>query len=100
MEYDKTTAQGSPEAENYPHSTTTHKEGNGRQRVKSDENADISKLAESIEFPFSKRVAKNRFLKAPMTERLCHWNKDGEDIVREKPLATYTHVDQDRKLSF
>lgn len=42
---------------------------------------DVSVLGEPIKFPFSGLTAKNRFLKAPMTERLCSWNKDGEDIV-------------------
>lgn len=42
---------------------------------------DVSVLAEPITFPFSGLTAKNRFLKAPMTERLCSWNKEDEDIV-------------------
>ena len=48
---------------------------------------DPSPLKESITFPFSGRTAKNRFLKAPMTERLCHWNKEGEEIVSTNWLA-------------
>ena len=60
---------GLPEAKNYAHESTTGGEGEGRMRVKSTE-ADVSALKESITFPFSGRTAKNRFLKAPMTERL------------------------------
>ena len=56
----------------------------GHLRVQS-KPADISILNESITFAFSGKIAKNRFLKAPMTERLCHWNKEGEDIVRNCP---------------
>ena len=45
---------------------------------------ETSVLKESIHFPFSNRVAFNRFLKAPMTERLCKWPKNHqEDIVFE-----------------
>ena len=43
--------------------------------------ADVSVLKQPITFAFSGRTAKNRLLKAPMTERLCQWNKEGEDIV-------------------
>ena len=53
---------------------------NGTMRIAADE-VDVSPLAEPITFAFSGRTAKNRFLKAPMTERLCHWSKEGEDIV-------------------
>jgi 2,4-dienoyl-CoA reductase-like NADH-dependent reductase (Old Yellow Enzyme family) len=35
---------------------------------------DPSALAESLHFPFSKRSAPNRFLKAAMTERLSSWS--------------------------
>ena len=81
MEYDKTTSDGTPEAKNYPHSTTTHDEGNGRLRIKSD-TADTRGLGEPLTFLFSGRTAPNRFLKAPMTERLCHWNTPDQDTVR------------------
>lgn len=43
------------------------------------EAVDPAPLAEPITLPFSKRTALNRFLKAPMAERLCHW--DNDDIV-------------------
>lgn len=32
----------------------------------------------------------NRFLKAPMTERLCRWNSEGEDIVGNMAKTSYT----------
>jgi hypothetical protein len=53
---------------------------NGTYRLDA-EAVNVSPLTEPITFEFSGRTAKNRFLKAPMTERLCHWNKEGEDIV-------------------
>lgn len=81
MEYDKSTAEGAPESKNYQHASTEQSVGEGRLRVQSDK-VNASLLAQPITFAFSGRTAKNRFLKAPMTERLCHWNKDGEDIVR------------------
>jgi hypothetical protein len=65
------------------HITTTT--GNGTARIAGDK-VDVSPLAEPLTFAFSGRTAKNRFLKAPMTERLCHWNKEGEDIV-SRPTA-------------
>ncbi|EGP89540.1 uncharacterized protein MYCGRDRAFT_69448 [Zymoseptoria tritici IPO323] len=60
------------------------------------EAVDTSVLASSITLPFSKRTAPNRFLKAPMTERLCTWNKPDEPIsLRGSPtpeyLRLYTH---------
>ena len=81
MEYDKatTSTNSAPEAKNYPHESTEGGKNDGLLRVKGPD-VDVSPLEESITFPFSGRTAKNRFLKAPMTERLCHWNKDGEDI--------------------
>jgi hypothetical protein len=81
MEYDTSASQGIPESKNYPHDSTAPSAGEGKLRVRG-EKVDVSILKESITFPFSGRVAKNRFLKAPMTERLCSWNKEGEDIVR------------------
>lgn len=93
MEYDKSTTatRGSPEARNYPHETTSNTNG-GRLRVKGPE-IDTSALQQPITFPFSGRTAKNRFLKAPMTERLCHWNKDDEPIEnRGFPSEEYTRL--------
>ena len=54
--------------------------GRGRMRIPGDM-VDTRALREPITFAFSGRTAKNRLLKAPMTERLCRWNEEGEDIV-------------------
>ena len=72
LEYDKSTAPGptrpAPTNPDGPHSTSDKR---ANLRVDSKPGADISILASPITFPFSKRTAMNRFLKAPMTERLC-----------------------------
>ncbi|GAB7353512.1 hypothetical protein MBLNU459_g3958t1 [Dothideomycetes sp. NU459] len=94
MEYDKTTASGAPESQAYVHDSQTGAPGSGRLRVKGDK-VDISALAEPITFAFSGRTAKNRFLKGPMTERLCHWNAEGEDIsARGVPSKELIHLYQ------
>lgn len=83
MEYDKSTAPEStepvPSAPGAPH---TKSDARAHLRVESD-SSDVSALAQSLTFEFSGKTAKNRFLKAPMTERLCRWNDEskGEDIV-------------------
>jgi 2,4-dienoyl-CoA reductase-like NADH-dependent reductase (Old Yellow Enzyme family) len=92
MEYDQATTEtpATPEAKNYPHEIQPS--NNGRLRVAGPK-VDTSPLAEPITFPFSGRTAKNRFLKAPMTERLCHWNKDDEPInARGFPSEEYTRL--------
>ena len=38
------------------------------------ENADASKLGQPLKFEFSGKTAKNRFLKAAMTERISSWD--------------------------
>jgi hypothetical protein len=94
MEYDNATTKDSapPEAKNYPHESTAGGKNDGRLRIKGSE-VDVSALKESITFPFSGRTAKNRFLKAPMTERLCHWNKDDEGIsARGFPSEEYKRL--------
>lgn len=94
MEYDKATASGAPESKNYPHESVPSGGKDGRLRVKGP-TVDVSALKEPITFAFSGRTAKNRFLKAPMTERLCHWNKEGEDIsARGYPSEEYTRLYQ------
>lgn len=94
MEYDKAAGTGPPESKNYPHESVHSGSKDGRLRVKGPE-VDVSVLAESLTLPFSGRVAKNRFLKAPMTERLCHWNTEGEDIsARGYPSEEYTRLYQ------
>ncbi|EMC98898.1 hypothetical protein BAUCODRAFT_120188 [Baudoinia panamericana UAMH 10762] len=81
MEYDKAVASGPPEAKNYPH--------------ESGPEVDTSVLKEPITFTFSGRTAMNRFLKAPMTERLCKWNAEGEDVsVRGYPTEEYKRLYQ------
>lgn len=64
----------------------------GHQRITSSA-IDPAPLAEPITFPFSGRTAKNRFLKAPLTERLCHWNAEGAPISdRGVPSEEYFHL--------
>lgn len=92
MEYDKAVADGTPEAKTYPHESQPSGGKDGALRIKGPK-VDVSALQEPITFPFSGRTAKNRFLKAPMTERLCHWNKEDEDIsARGFPSEEYTHL--------
>ena len=93
-EYDKVVISGAPESKSYPHQSTVSGGNHGRLRVKGP-TIDVSVLKESITFPFSGRIAKNRFLKAPMTERLCHWNRESEDIsARGYPSEEYTRLYQ------
>lgn len=48
----------------------------------SGEKVDTKLLGEEIVLPFSGRKAKNRFVKAPMTERMCEWPENHqEDVV-------------------
>ena len=81
MEYDKTAASAESEGKAYSHDSVKAGANDGKYRVAAPK-VDTSILAEPITFPFSGRVAKNRFLKAPMTERLCHWNKPDEPISK------------------
>lgn len=68
MEYDKTTApKGLSEAHAYPHDSIPTGNRYGKLRVKGDD-FDAAILAAPLTLPFSGRVVKNRFLKAPMTE--------------------------------
>uniref|UniRef100_A0A7E4VCN0 Oxidored_FMN domain-containing protein n=1 Tax=Panagrellus redivivus TaxID=6233 RepID=A0A7E4VCN0_PANRE len=46
------------------------------RRVPVTETVSPARLAESITFPTSKRTAKNRFMKAALTERVATWNPD------------------------
>ena len=81
-----------PEAKQFPHESVKGGANGGTLRIDAPE-VDVSLLKEPITFAFSGRTAKNRFLKAPMTERLCHWNKEGEDIsARGFPSEEYTHL--------
>lgn len=65
--------------------------GRGLLRLKSDSSG-IDVLGDAIRLPFSGRVAKNRFLKAPMTERLCSWNVDSDDIVGTAPVRCVVYL--------
>ncbi|KAK5110168.1 hypothetical protein LTR62_006164 [Meristemomyces frigidus] len=89
MEYDKSAASGESEAAAYPHDTD-HVGGRGGKLRIQGPRVDVSVLNEPLTFPFSGRTAKNRFLKAPMTERLCRWNEEGQDInARGYPTDEY-----------
>lgn len=62
-------------------------DGRGSLRTKA-EAVDTTVLASPLTFEFSGRTAKNRFLKAPMTERLCSWSGPNNDIVRHYTLES------------
>jgi hypothetical protein len=82
-EFDKGIAKGVPTAREHQDGSIVKAsiERLGHQRIQGDA-IDTSALKEEIFFPFSKKVAKNRIAKAPMTERLCKWpNNHQEDIV-------------------
>lgn len=80
MEYDKATSSTPIPPPKHPGNTTADAPSRGHSRVKGAGNVDTTLLSQPITFPFSGRTAYNRFLKAPMTERLCHWSN--EDITR------------------
>lgn len=96
VEYDGLTTTGKPEAESYAHgSAKPHDSRGGKLRVKGPalSQEELAILRQPLQLPFSGRTAKNRFLKAPMTERLCQWNKEGEDIsARGFPTAEYERL--------
>ncbi|KAK5174620.1 uncharacterized protein LTR77_001701 [Saxophila tyrrhenica] len=94
MEYDMFSIPGylPGEAKNFPHKSIRGSKGEGLLRYGGPQ-VDVAPLREGITFPFSGRTAKNRFLKAPMTERLCKWNKEGEDIsARGYPSEEYKRL--------
>ncbi|KIW98717.1 uncharacterized protein Z519_00380 [Cladophialophora bantiana CBS 173.52] len=92
MECDASTFNGAPVASKVNHEKSTAGLNRGRIRVQG-KPMDVSILHEPITFAFSGRTAKNRFLKAPMTERLCHWPKEGEDISgRGVPSPEYLNL--------
>ena len=86
------TMKGEPLTDGVDHETNKTEAHRGHTRLQS-KPADVSILKQSVTFAFSGQTAKNRFLKAPMTERLCHWNKEGEDIVRTKVFYHSTSTD-------
>ncbi|KAI5361981.1 putative NADH:flavin oxidoreductase/NADH oxidase, aldolase-type TIM barrel [Septoria linicola] len=92
MEYDKAVTCGEPESKAYPHDSKSVRGNDGKLRVAGPD-VNTSVLRENIKFPFSGRTAMNRFLKAPMTQRLCHWNKPDEPISkRGYPSPEYEHL--------
>ncbi|ETI29214.1 hypothetical protein G647_01667 [Cladophialophora carrionii CBS 160.54] len=96
MEYDTSTIKADPITDGAQHEQGHEKNSvqasRGHIRAQS-KPVDVSILNEPVTFAFSGRTAKNRFLKAPMTERLCYWNKEGEDIsARGVPSPEYLHL--------
>lgn len=82
MDSSKTTYHDVPDREPAPQVEQPADTNRGRVRVKGDSlNVDV--LKQPLTLPFSGLVAPNRLMKAPMTERLCHWNKYGEELVRD-----------------
>lgn len=54
---------------------------------------DPSPLGQTLEFPFSGRVARNRFLKAAMSERLLSWSENDlsrRGIPSDELVEAYT----------
>ncbi len=74
------TEQGVPAPPNSEYPTVLENRGHEVTRMDG-MHVNTATLQNPITFPFSGRTAMNRFLKAPMTERLCHWNKEGEETV-------------------
>lgn len=87
MEYDTSTVKGAPLTHGDSSEKNNVASARGHLRAQT-QPVDVSILNEPVKFAFSGRTAKNRFLKAPMTERLCHWNKEGEDIVCASQLES------------
>jgi hypothetical protein len=90
MEYDTSTIKADPVADGAKQEKNNVQANRGHIRAQS-KPVDVSILNEPVTFAFSGRTAKNRFLKAPMTERLCYWNKEGEDIVWAHPTSSLSH---------
>ncbi len=93
MEYD-TTTKSAPVEPSLPSYATFSSRG-GDIRIESSD-ADVSVLSQPLTFPFSGRTVKNRFLKAPMTERLCYWPKDPDAPISDRGMPTpeYTRLYQ------
>lgn len=77
------TSSNSSNNNNSSSNNNSDNETNQHIRVASKPDVDISVLGTPITFAFCGKTAPNRFLKAPMTERLCRWNDEGrgEDVV-------------------
>jgi hypothetical protein len=85
-EYDQSTTDKFPQSPEKPGdkaASLVKDNGEGRSHLRvGGDNTDVTILKEKIVFPFSGKVAPNRFLKAPMTERLCPWPENhAEDKV-------------------
>ena len=93
MEYD-TTTKSAPVKPSLPSHATSSSRGGDIRIASSD--ADVSVLSQPLTFPFSGRTVKNRFLKAPMTERLCYWPKDPDAPISDRGMPTpeYTRLYQ------
>lgn len=50
-------------------------------RWQQQETCDVSALAKPLEFNFSRRVAKNRFMKSAMAESLATWSADEPEHI-------------------
>ncbi|KAH8884947.1 FMN-linked oxidoreductase [Thozetella sp. PMI_491] len=56
--------------------------------------ADVSPLRQPLAFPFSGRVAKNRLMKAAMSERICTWvhgDPDASGLPNKEMSTLYRH---------
>ncbi|KAK8120134.1 hypothetical protein PG999_004254 [Apiospora kogelbergensis] len=75
---------------NSDHTPTQPRGGKLRVKGPAPSQDELDILKQPLRFPFSGRTANNRFLKAPMTERLCQWNTSDEDIsARGFPTKEY-----------
>lgn len=96
MEYDKSTAATTgPASSGAAHTTTTTTSNStrgGNVRLTGHATT-LTPLSNPLTFPFSGKMAQNRFLKAPMTERLCTWNTPSQPLNhRGHPTPEYTHL--------
>ena len=94
MEYDKTSTPAPAIID--ANATTTSSSRGGHIRLQSEPISSLSALAQPLTLPFSGRTVKNRFLKAPMTERLCYWPTDPNAPISDRgvPTPEYTRLYQ------
>jgi 2,4-dienoyl-CoA reductase-like NADH-dependent reductase (Old Yellow Enzyme family) len=86
-----------PEPSNSKVASLDHEAANrGHLRVRGFA-VDTSILRESLTFPFSGRTVKNRFLKAPMTERLCDWPEDHQQHIESRGAPTPEYINLYRR---
>lgn len=60
-------------------------------RWQQQEVCDVSALAKPLEFNFSRRIAKNRFMKSAMAESLASWSADQPEYIGV-PTEQYVNV--------